>query len=77
MDGTVLSSLQDPALRGPTGVHVSETGQLLVCGHSHNVVQVDGEGGVVTLASKEDGLISPESVYYSASTGRLIVGNHN
>ncbi|KAH3826794.1 uncharacterized protein LOC127882163 [Dreissena polymorpha] len=74
-DGTVLSSLEDPTLRGPTGVHVSETRQLFVCGWgSHNVVQVDGKGGVVTLASKEDGLDRPESVYYSASSGSLIVG---
>ncbi|KAH3844697.1 hypothetical protein DPMN_086958 [Dreissena polymorpha] len=42
MDETVLSSLRNPAQRGPTGVHVSETGQLLVVGYrSHNVVQVD------------------------------------
>ena len=77
MDGTVLSSLDDPALRGPTGIHVSETGLLLICGWQSNVVQVDDDGGVVTLASKEDGLTCPESVYYSASTGRLIVGNGN
>ena len=78
MDGTVLSSLDDPALRMPTGIHVSETGLLLICGYtSDNVVQVDDDGGVVTLASKEDCLYSPESVYYSASTGRLIVGNQN
>ncbi|KAH3844696.1 hypothetical protein DPMN_086957 [Dreissena polymorpha] len=75
MDGTVLSSLDDPALRGPTGIHVSETGLLLICGHeSNNVVQMDDDGGVVKLASKEDCLDRPESVYYSASTGRLIVG---
>ncbi|KAH3845950.1 hypothetical protein DPMN_088245 [Dreissena polymorpha] len=76
LDGTVLSSLEDHALRGPLGVHVAETGQLLVCGlESNNVVQVDGEGGVVTLASKEDGLCQPGSLYYSARTGRLIVGH--
>ncbi|KAH3844787.1 hypothetical protein DPMN_087049 [Dreissena polymorpha] len=64
MDGTVLSSLKDPALLGPAGVHLSETGQLLVCGHhAHNVVHVDGEGRVVTLASKTDGLNGSWIVY--------------
>ncbi|KAH3844749.1 hypothetical protein DPMN_087011 [Dreissena polymorpha] len=53
MDGTVLSSLKDPALRFPRCLNVLETGQLLVCVHgSHTVVQVAREGVVVTLASK-------------------------
>ncbi|KAH3849834.1 hypothetical protein DPMN_092238 [Dreissena polymorpha] len=74
MDGTVLSSLEDPALRCPSAVHVSESSQLLVCGYtSNNLVQVDGERGVVTLASKEDRLCCPDSVFFSARTGRLIV----
>ncbi|XP_052272267.1 uncharacterized protein LOC127872861 isoform X2 [Dreissena polymorpha] len=73
-DGTVLSSLKNPAFHNPRGVHVIETGQLLVCGDTNNVVQVDGEGGVVTLATKINGLDRPDSVYYSAHTGRLIVG---
>ncbi|KAH3845939.1 hypothetical protein DPMN_088234 [Dreissena polymorpha] len=78
MGGTVLSSLEDPALCGPTGVHLSETGQLLVCGWgSHNLVQVDGKGGVVTLASRDDALLQPDSVYYSARTGRVIVGQNS
>ncbi|KAH3846411.1 hypothetical protein DPMN_088712 [Dreissena polymorpha] len=72
-DGTVLSSVEDSALIRPTGVHVSETGQLLVWGHDSNtVVQIDGE--VRVLASEIDGIYHPKSVYYSARTGRLIVG---
>ncbi|KAH3832244.1 hypothetical protein DPMN_105525 [Dreissena polymorpha] len=75
MDGTVLSSLEDPALKGPRGLHISQTGQLqLVCGRGlQNVVQVNGEGGVVTLASKTYELCEPESVYFSACTSRVIV----
>ncbi|KAH3844745.1 hypothetical protein DPMN_087007 [Dreissena polymorpha] len=75
MDGTVLSSLEDPALQWPRCIHMSETGQLLVCGYSNNVFQVDGEGGLVTLASDQDGLNGTESVYYIARTGMLIVGH--
>ncbi|KAH3846408.1 hypothetical protein DPMN_088709 [Dreissena polymorpha] len=53
-----------------------QTGLLLVCGcESNNVVQVDGEAGVVTLASGKDGLNKPQFVYYSARTGTLIVGH--
>ncbi|KAH3846409.1 hypothetical protein DPMN_088710 [Dreissena polymorpha] len=59
-----------------TKVTLIETGLLLVCGcESNNVVQVDGEAGVVTLASWKDGLNKPQFVYYSARTGTLIVGH--
>ncbi|KAH3694990.1 hypothetical protein DPMN_082437 [Dreissena polymorpha] len=78
MDGAVLSSLEDPAICSPRGVHVSETGQLLVCEDgAHSVVQVDGERGVVTLISVEDRLNFPENVYHSARTDRLIVVQAN
>ncbi|XP_052271380.1 uncharacterized protein LOC127872090 [Dreissena polymorpha] len=78
VDGTVLSSLEDPALLNPIGVHVSEAGQLLVCGEgSNNLVQVDGERGMVTLASEENGLHYPYSVYYSERTSRLIVAQNS
>ncbi|KAH3846414.1 hypothetical protein DPMN_088715 [Dreissena polymorpha] len=78
VDGTVLSSLEDPALLNPIGVHVSEAGQLLVCGEgSNNLVQVDSERGMVTLASEENGLHYPYSVYYSERTSRLIVAQNS
>ncbi|KAH3844752.1 hypothetical protein DPMN_087014 [Dreissena polymorpha] len=76
MNGTVLSSSEHPALQCPLGVHMSASGQLLVCGYrSCTIVQVDAEVGVVKLASKEDGLDGPESIYYRA--GRLIVGQRS
>ncbi|KAH3737786.1 hypothetical protein DPMN_044381 [Dreissena polymorpha] len=57
LDGTVQSTLDDYAHRDPIGVHVSETGQLLVCCcATHEVSQVVGEEEIVTLASQEDGL---------------------
>ncbi|KAH3737703.1 hypothetical protein DPMN_044296 [Dreissena polymorpha] len=75
-EGTLQSTLQDDAHTNPRGVHVSETGQLLVCWcHTHTVAQMDGEGGMVTLASNKDGLRETESVYYSVRTGKLIVGH--
>ncbi|XP_052241278.1 uncharacterized protein LOC127851509 isoform X2 [Dreissena polymorpha] len=73
-DGTLKSKLLDSAHRRPGGLHVSETGQLLAC-WSEAVVQVDGEGRMVTLASKEGGLNCTESVYYNARTGKVVVGH--
>ncbi|KAH3892992.1 uncharacterized protein LOC127867583 [Dreissena polymorpha] len=76
MDGTILISFKDPALRGLSAVHMSESGLLLVCGYdSHNLVLVYGVRGLLTLASEKDGLFHPESVFYSERSDRLIVGN--
>ncbi|KAH3750139.1 hypothetical protein DPMN_184656 [Dreissena polymorpha] len=77
IDGTLLSTFTDPALEGPKGVHVTPTGQVLVCGiSSHTVIQVDREGKkkMATLASEKDGLRYPVSICYNTNTGQIIVG---
>ncbi|XP_052247478.1 uncharacterized protein LOC127855727 [Dreissena polymorpha] len=74
-DGTVLHTFLD--LRDPTGIHVTDVGQVLVCGgSSHTILQLDGEGKkkLATLATKRDGLKYPYSVFYNRSTASLIVG---
>ncbi|KAH3750146.1 hypothetical protein DPMN_184664 [Dreissena polymorpha] len=76
-DGTLLSTFTDPELQGPKGVHVTPTGQVLVCGiRSHTVIQVDREGKkkMATLASEKDGLRYPVSICYNTNTDQIIVG---
>ncbi|XP_052236963.1 uncharacterized protein LOC127848501 [Dreissena polymorpha] len=76
-DGTLISTFTDPELQGPKGVHVTPTGQVLVCGIiSHTVIQVDREGKkkLATLASENDGLRYPVSVCYNTNTDQMIVG---
>ncbi|KAH3737477.1 hypothetical protein DPMN_044070 [Dreissena polymorpha] len=53
-DGTLLATYTDPALDGPSGLHVTPAGQVLVCGdYSHTVLQVgwEGESKLATLAT--------------------------
>ncbi|KAH3832939.1 hypothetical protein DPMN_106235 [Dreissena polymorpha] len=76
-DGTLLATYTDPALRDPTGLHVTPAGQVLVCGYrSHTVLQVgwEGESKLANLATEEDGLWYPWSVCYSSTTSSIIVG---
>ncbi|XP_052262611.1 uncharacterized protein LOC127866221 [Dreissena polymorpha] len=76
-DGTLLATYTDPALEGPSGLHVTPAGQVLVCGyHSDTVQQLgwEGESKLATLATKEDGVWGPESVCYSSTTSSIIVG---
>ncbi|XP_052260719.1 uncharacterized protein LOC127864858 isoform X3 [Dreissena polymorpha] len=77
-DGTLLATYSDPALRGPSGLHVTPAGQVLVCGWlSHTVLQVgwEGQSKLATLATKErDGVRRPQSVCYSSTTSSIIVG---
>ncbi|XP_052236955.1 uncharacterized protein LOC127848500 isoform X2 [Dreissena polymorpha] len=77
IDGTLISKFTDPELQGPKGVHVTPTGQVLVCGiSSHTVIQVDREGKkkLATLASENDGLRYPVSVCYNTNTDQMSVG---
>ncbi|KAH3750131.1 hypothetical protein DPMN_184648 [Dreissena polymorpha] len=77
MDGTLLSTLTDPQLVGPKGLHVTPTGQVLVCGiRSHTVIQVDREGKkkMATLASEKDGISYPVSICYNTNSHHIIVG---
>ncbi|XP_052242867.1 uncharacterized protein LOC127852880 isoform X2 [Dreissena polymorpha] len=76
-DGTLLATYTDPALGGPSGLHVTPAGQVLVCGDWGNTVQQvgwKGESKLATLATKEDGVGYPESVCYSSTTSSIIVG---
>ncbi|XP_052259905.1 uncharacterized protein LOC127864275 isoform X2 [Dreissena polymorpha] len=76
-DGTLLATYTDPALRGPSGLHVTPAGQVLVCGsRSHTVLQVgwEGKSKLTTLATWEDGVWCPGSVCYSSTTSSIIVG---
>ncbi|KAH3750656.1 hypothetical protein DPMN_185185 [Dreissena polymorpha] len=76
-DGTLLATYTDPALDGPSGLHVTPAGQVLVCGLlSHTVLQVGwkGESKLATLATKEDGVRWPLSVCYRSTKSSIIVG---
>ncbi|XP_052286426.1 uncharacterized protein LOC127881995 isoform X2 [Dreissena polymorpha] len=76
-DGTLLATYTDPALRNPSGLHVTPAGQVLVCGWlSDTVLQVgwEGESKLAMLATEEDGLRNPWSVCYSSTTSSIIVG---
>ncbi|KAH3782189.1 hypothetical protein DPMN_160101 [Dreissena polymorpha] len=67
----------DPELIQPWGVHVTPSGQVLVCGLSSlTVMQVDREGSkrLATLISNEDGVRSPISVCYNTNNFQILVG---
>ncbi|KAH3749814.1 uncharacterized protein LOC127848194 isoform X2 [Dreissena polymorpha] len=75
-DGSVLATFTDPALIAPR-LHVTPAGQVLVCGSlSHTIIQVDHEGRtkLAILATKEDGVVSPQPVCYNRHTASIIVG---
>ncbi|XP_052818362.1 uncharacterized protein LOC128244393 [Mya arenaria] len=77
--GQVLSTVKDPTLQDPTGLCVSPSGHVFVCGHGSNtVVLVDKEGRhkLATVARKADGVYQPRSVWFSENTSTLIVGNY-
>ncbi|KAH3718340.1 hypothetical protein DPMN_061143 [Dreissena polymorpha] len=71
----------DPDLRGPSGIHVTALGQVLVCGvQSTNLLQLDGAGKkkLATIATESDRLYGPLSVNFNRSTASIIVGTwHN
>ncbi|KAH3852284.1 hypothetical protein DPMN_094787 [Dreissena polymorpha] len=65
----------DYDLVNPTGVHVTELGQVLVCNSSSNtVLMIDGQGHGTVLADMMDGVKHPQSVYYSKMRGEIVVG---
>ncbi|KAH3835483.1 uncharacterized protein LOC127879113 [Dreissena polymorpha] len=80
-DGTVISTLTDSALQWEgihalPSLHVTETGQVLVCcALSDTIIQVDIDGRKILahVVKSKDGVIMPTSVYYSARK-LLIVG---
>ncbi|XP_052239446.1 uncharacterized protein LOC127850451 [Dreissena polymorpha] len=82
-DGRVISTLTDPALGGNSaffclpGIHVTDLGQVLVCGvQSNTIIQVDMDGRkrLTEVVTARDGVTNPRSVYYSKHRGSLIVG---
>ncbi|KAH3879550.1 hypothetical protein DPMN_003453 [Dreissena polymorpha] len=79
-DGTLLATLTDPELEYPYGLHVTPAGQVLVCEYgSQTVAQVDREGTrkLASLATGDDGVWLPHSVFYSSITSSIIVGQDN
>ena len=79
-DGTVLHTFTDPDLQTPNGIHVTDLGQVLVCGtSSRTIFQLDGEGKkkLATLATEKDGMGNPWSVCYNRHTACIIVGLFN
>ncbi|XP_052265753.1 uncharacterized protein LOC127868161 [Dreissena polymorpha] len=75
-NGALLSTFTNSDLQQPYGLHVTPTGQVLVCGFTSNtVIQVNHKGKkkLATLASK-DGVSKPVSVCYNTNTDQVIVG---
>ncbi|KAH3720674.1 hypothetical protein DPMN_063578 [Dreissena polymorpha] len=59
------------------GLHVTDSGQVLVCGYSsHTVVQVDRDGRQILaeVVTENNCVFRPISVYYSKHTRSIIVG---
>ncbi|XP_052221852.1 uncharacterized protein LOC127838265 [Dreissena polymorpha] len=76
-DGTLISTFTDPELQNPWGVHVTPSGQVLVCELcACTVIQVDLEGKkkLATRVSNKDGVVNPLSVCYNSNTHQIIVG---
>ncbi|KAH3896615.1 hypothetical protein DPMN_020793 [Dreissena polymorpha] len=76
-DGTLLATYTDPALEYARGLHVTPTGQVLVCGRwPDTVLQVgwEGQSKLANLATQKDGVWNPRSVCYSSTTSSIIVG---
>ncbi|KAH3848925.1 hypothetical protein DPMN_091310 [Dreissena polymorpha] len=82
-DGKVMSTFTDPLLHWSfeedcyPGIHVTDSGQVLLCGAMTNpIIQVDkvGRQRLAEVVTKKDGATNPLSVYYSKHRGSLIVG---
>ncbi|XP_052281965.1 uncharacterized protein LOC127879246 [Dreissena polymorpha] len=82
-DGKVLKTLACPRMKWEEtlylpGLHVTDSGQVLVCGmKSNRILQVDKDGRQRLAEVVSDGMIYPTSVYYSKLTDSLIVGMKN
>ncbi|KAH3873578.1 hypothetical protein DPMN_036816 [Dreissena polymorpha] len=80
-DGKVISSLTVPALGSKAllpGLHVTDSGQVLLCGYSPGtIVQVDRDGRQRLAEVITKDVTCPTSVYYSKHTGSIIVGMLN
>ncbi|XP_052246087.1 uncharacterized protein LOC127854942 [Dreissena polymorpha] len=82
-DGKLLRSFSHPELQGPSGIHVTNVGQLFACGWGSNIViQLDTEGKKMLdiLATPSDGVRFPFSLNYNCETDTIHVvqrGNKN
>ena len=78
-DGTVVYQYTDQELTGPSGVCVDGGGNVIVCGHSSNNVQVIRADGTktCTLLTSQDIVSRPWSVAYRQSDNTLILGCWN
>ncbi|XP_052251817.1 uncharacterized protein LOC127858641 [Dreissena polymorpha] len=82
-DGTVISRFTDPILNEGCGdvrpgLHVTDSGQVLVCGgRSHTIIQVDRDGRqrLAEVITRKDDVFYPGVVFYSKHTGTIIVGD--
>ncbi|XP_052785806.1 uncharacterized protein LOC128221308 isoform X2 [Mya arenaria] len=77
--GQVLFKFKDPELQRLSGLCVSPSGLMFVCGRKSNtVLQMDRDGRLklATVARKAYGLCVPWSVYFSEQTSSLIIGNY-
>ncbi|KAH3720503.1 hypothetical protein DPMN_063402 [Dreissena polymorpha] len=80
-DGTVISTLTVRGLcslgAACAGLHVTDSGQVLVCGYSTGIIyQVDRDGRQILaeMVTKNDIVTRPISIYYSKHTRSIIVG---
>ncbi|KAH3820396.1 uncharacterized protein LOC127832185 isoform X1 [Dreissena polymorpha] len=79
-DGAVISKMTDPVLQWNDilpGMHVTNLGQVLVCGgDSNTILQVnrDGTKRRAILATEKSGVVRPTCVYYSKHTNSIIIG---
>ncbi|XP_052225388.1 uncharacterized protein LOC127840959 [Dreissena polymorpha] len=80
MDGTLLSIFTDPDLEEPKSVHVTLSGQVLVCGSmSNTILQIDGDGQrkQATVATSDNGVKQPWCLYLNSASKKLMIGQHN
>ncbi|KAH3720621.1 hypothetical protein DPMN_063523 [Dreissena polymorpha] len=79
-DGTVISTLTVPDLSfiyKLSGLHVTDSGQVLICGdYAGKIFQVDRDGRQILaeVVTVNNGVSHPISVYYSKHTRSIIVG---
>ncbi|XP_052770087.1 uncharacterized protein LOC128209871 [Mya arenaria] len=80
MQGEVIATLVDNDLDRPTGVCVSPSGQVFVCGYiSDTILQVDSQGNqkLATLANKKNDVSCPQSMHFNSRTSSLLLGQNN
>lgn len=75
--GNAHSTLQDEELVVPTSIAAADDGSVFVCGRkSCSIIQVDKDGKkkLTTLATVENGIVSPDALFFDGTTSELLVG---